>query len=307
MQPLNAFSLAPDSNDWLANSRQPRILHVFDQACNLINERREVLSIVTPQIGNGPFNLLIEDDILFSDYLGIDSSISIDSNRLHLGNLTVNTSDMELWSPHPDWKMLHAKRGDILRQIISLRGDCFGRKNTALAKTLAFTNYQPSLPISLLTTFSAAIANVDIPIALTTTHQLAGLGQGLTPAGDDFILGAVLAVWIIHPFEIASILAREITNTAAPLTTSLSAAWLRCAGRGEAAILWHNLFDAFISADAVQTQKAVDKILAVGETSGADALSGFVGMFMSWKAYSSKSVPGNDTILSQLINQSYDN
>jgi len=59
MQSINALSLAPDVRNWLANSRQPCILHVFDHACNLISERREVLSIVTPQIRNGPFNLIV--------------------------------------------------------------------------------------------------------------------------------------------------------------------------------------------------------------------------------------------------------
>jgi len=59
MQLINALSIAPDVNSWLANSRQLRILHIFDRACNLINERRKVLSIVTQQIGNGPFNLVI--------------------------------------------------------------------------------------------------------------------------------------------------------------------------------------------------------------------------------------------------------
>jgi len=39
---INATSCAPDVNDWLANSRHPRILHVIDRACNLINERRDV-------------------------------------------------------------------------------------------------------------------------------------------------------------------------------------------------------------------------------------------------------------------------
>jgi hypothetical protein len=56
-QSINTLSLAPNACTGLANTRYPRILHVFDRACNLINERREVLSIVTPQIGNGPFNL----------------------------------------------------------------------------------------------------------------------------------------------------------------------------------------------------------------------------------------------------------
>jgi len=90
----------------------------------------------------------------------------------------------------------------------------------------------------------------------------------------------LLAAWIIHPLEVANVLAKEITNIAAPLTTSLSAAWLRSAGRGEAGALWHHFFDALVSSDLVQIQNAMDKILEVGETSGADALSGFVGAFV---------------------------
>ncbi|HXD12473.1 MAG TPA: DUF2877 domain-containing protein, partial [Anaerolineales bacterium] len=106
---------------------------------------------------------------------------------------------------------------------------------------------------------------------------LAGLGAGLTPAGDDFIMGAIYAAWILHPFEVARGLAEEITDNAAPLTTSLSAAWLRSAGKGEAGILWHEFLDTLIDENTIQIQAAMDKILAVGETSGADALSGFIG------------------------------
>jgi hypothetical protein len=51
-----ALSLAPAVNTWLAASRHPRILHLFNSACNLINARREVLSIVTPQIGREDFS-----------------------------------------------------------------------------------------------------------------------------------------------------------------------------------------------------------------------------------------------------------
>ena len=84
MQPINALSLALDACDWLANSRQARILHVFNRACNLINERREVLSIVTQRIRKGPFNFVIEDNILFSHHRHADSPILICENQLRL-------------------------------------------------------------------------------------------------------------------------------------------------------------------------------------------------------------------------------
>src|SRR6266498_1195252 len=226
IQSINALSLAPDVNDWLANSGQPRILHVFDHACNLIHERREVLSIVTQQIGNGPFNLVVENDIIFSEHLNLQSPVSISATQLNLGDLTINTDNAKLWSPRPDWETLHAKRETILKLLMSL----------------PMTNCEPLLHTFLLSTLTTSIVTNDISSSLTAARKLAGLGQGLTPTGDDFILGAVLAAWIIHPPEIASVLMEEITNTAASLTTSLSGAWLRSAGRGEAGVLWHEFF-----------------------------------------------------------------
>jgi uncharacterized protein DUF2877 len=269
MQSINAISLAPDANDWLANSRHPRILHVFDEVCNLINERREVLSIATTQIGSGPFNIVVQDDILFSECFNVESQITVSANQLTLDNLFIDTTKAKVWNPCPDWKTLHGKRDQISTQVEQLPGtkDQF---SNSLAESLAIA---------------------DLRSASVAAKQLAGLGIGLTPAGDDFIMGALYAAWIIHPPEVARDLAEEITNIAAPLTTSLSAAWLRSAGRGEAGILWHNLFDALISGDSVDIQLQIAKLLSVGETSGADALAGFIGTFISYVEPEKKSCP----------------
>lgn len=305
MQSIHALSLAPDVNNWLANSSQPRILHIFDHACNLINERGEVLSVVSPEIGNGPFNLVIprlrksherladsgaswQTSEVFLDHLHAQSLISIRAGQLTLGDLTVKTTDAELWSPRPDWDKLHARRDDILNHILSLRGRESSAQSNPLASweidfrgpatTLPFAKYQSPISDSV----ASALATADLASSLTAARKLAGLGQGLTPAGDDFILGAVFAAWIIHPPEIARKLAEEITDTAALLTASLSAAWLRSAGKGEAGILWHDFFNALNAGDESAIQLQFTKILSMGHTSGADSLSGFIGVFTSW-------------------------
>jgi len=261
MQIINSLFLTTAVNEWLATSQQPRILHVFDHTCNLINEDRDVLSIVTPQIGNGPFNLVIEDDVLFSEQLSLQSQISNSPNHLSLGNLNINIEGAKLWSPRPDWEKLHARKDDILNQLTKL----------------PITNYQFSnSPAS--NSLVSALADADLSSALSAAQQLAGLGQGLTPAGDDFIMGAIYAAWIIHPANVSKVLAEEITNVAVPLTTSLSAAWLRSAGRGEAGILWHDFFNALVTGDTSDLQLRMTRLLSVGETSGADAMSGFFGV-----------------------------
>ena len=281
MLSIKSISIAPAAQDWLANSSQPRILHVFDRVCNLINERVEVLSIVNQRIGNGPFNLVINDDILFSEHLNAHSAIFIHKNQLFLGDLAITTRDANRWSPRPDWEALHTNKDNILTQLMFLQT----KNHQPLISSPLLSN--SLLPNPLLTTLCHAITTAELSSALGATRRLAGLGQGLTPAGDDFLMGAMLAAWIIHPLEIASALAEGIANTAAPLTTSLSASWLRSAGRGEAGILWHKLFAALINADAIAVQGCIDRILEVGHTSGADALAGFIGLFKSRFALSS--------------------
>jgi len=286
MQQIKALSLTPDAKEWLENSSQPRVLHVFDQACNLINERMDVLSIVTPQIGNGPFNLVVEDKYLFSEHICLESPVSASPNQLHLGDLTLNIADAQLWNPRPDWERLHGKKKNILDQLAKLRITNFQQHSgfdIPLKEYSGLLNHQ-GLPVAHSLISSLSIT--DIPTTLKLTSQLAGLGQGLTPAGDDFLMGAISAVWIIHPFEVAKKLAEEIANMAAPLTTSLSAAWLRSAGKGDAGILWHQLFDALIAGDDIQ--HPITNLLSVGETSGADAMAGFIGTLQTYIALLSR-------------------
>ena len=267
MQYINALSQTTTVIDWLTNSRCPSVLHVFDRACNLINEKRNVLSVVTPEIGNGPFNLVV-DSIVLSDHIDLQSEVSISPNQLTLGDWMVNTGSAELWSARPKWDALKHKRETIVHFM------------TALSNTLL----KPLLPDSLLDSFSIALAKANISTALIVTSRLAGLGIGLTPAGDDFIMGGLYGAWISHPPDVAERLAQEIAETAAPLTTSLSAEWLRSAGRGEAGIGWHEFFDVLLTGSAVEPthlRDKVEQILEVGETSGADALAGFVGTLIA--------------------------
>lgn len=279
MQSCNALSLTPDGNDWLMNSRQWRVLHVFDSACNLMNECREILSIVTPRIGNGPFNLVLEDDINFSEHLNLQSSVDVSPTKVILGDLNISMTNALSWSPRPDWEMLHARRDNIAYHL----------KKLSIANHLTFRPHPiplyrcggPAQVETHIAAFSSALASGDIPSALKIIPSLAGLGAGLTPSGDDFLMGAIYATWVIHPGDIACVLAKEIANTAAPLTTSLSAAWLRSAGRGDAGALWHTFFYALVSGEPFRMQETAEQILSVGETSGADALAGFFITFMS--------------------------
>jgi len=278
MKTIEAISTTEEVNQWLTQSHQLRVLHVFEKACNLINEYGNVLSIVTPSIGNGPFNLVIEkESVDFRNKIEVESGVSIQGDQLIVGNLTIQFAYAKIWGPRPNWEVLHNTREIITAQITPW-------------------NIPPLSPAIQQHTsmFSSVIANGDSEIPVNGVRKLAGLGQGLTPSGDDFIMGTMHAAWIIHPPEKALELTSEISDTAEALTTSLSRAWLKSAGNGHAGILWHQFFGALISGNREKVNYTRDKILGIGETSGADALAGFISVFNNWQNLKDKELIDNE-------------
>jgi len=112
--------------------------------------------------------------------------------------------------------------------------------------------------------------------ALRTGHRLAGaadallgLGPGLTPAGDDVLAGALLTC--AHVGHAVPALADRV-HAREEATTALSADLLRHAAAGRAAPPVLGLLDAVVGAGPVAP--ALDRLLAVGSTSGSDTATG---------------------------------
>ncbi len=113
------------------------------------------------------------------------------------------------------------------------------------------------------------------------TRGLAGLGPGLTPAGDDVLAGfaavmAMLSARISADGTSRSHVAEVIAAVARPRTTMLSGVLLEHAARGEVAEqLGEMLLTLALPAEESEAVLcAADKLLAFGGTSGGDTLLG---------------------------------
>lgn len=100
-----------------------------------------------------------------------------------------------------------------------------------------------------------------IPSSLPDPALLAGLGQGLTPAGDDLLIGFVASLALYHR---AGDLARRVAAFAGPRTTALSRTLLHHAARGELPEVAHRFL---ASGDA-------EGLLRFGHSSGRFLLAG---------------------------------
>lgn len=286
-------TLSPPVAAWLRRNQAARVLSVFDQACNLIDEGGAVVALVSPRVGNGPFHAVLNQAVPFRASILPGSAIRIETGQLIAGRIAVDLRPAQLWSPVPDWISLRASLHQILGQALHLAGrlpelHALPSANTtygyAGAWGSAFADFPSARAIQASRDLWAAVAAADTQRCEAAASQLAGLGPGSTPSGDDLLLGAIYASWLIHPAPQARAIAAAIVAVAAPRTTSLSAAWLLAAGRGECGAAWHQLLHTLAGADAAALRAAAARILQTGASSGLEALAAFLAVFRAHAA-----------------------
>ena len=107
-------------------------------------------------------------------------------------------------------------------------------------------------------------------------ERLLGLGPGLTPSGDDFLGGMMIALSMSGRAEAAAALAAPVLATAPLATNRISAAHLGAAARGLGADALHRAIDALASGDRGALAPALRGLDAIGHSSGWDAMAGAV-------------------------------
>ena len=258
-----------------------RVLAVFERACDLITPDGDVIALVTPQVGDGPLNVVVDGGAGLFDHVYPGAPARLGKERLQAGGLKVDLAGATAWEPCPDWGALRARRATIVSRLPLLRDLCLRHSPAgALAPLL-----ETSVPFDALSgavyskAKSAAQALREGWCGASARLRegaagLAGLGGGLTPSGDDFLVGVMLWAWLVHPTPDA--LCRTLAKAAIPHTTTLSGAFLRAAAWGGCSVSWHRLLAALSDGGEAQIAAAVPRVLAHGATSGADGLAGFL-------------------------------
>jgi hypothetical protein len=230
---------------WLKTTQQARLLHRFDHVCNIVNERDEIVSLVTQQIGRGPFSIVIDGSI--SAEWRTATPIEVNNRSIQIGRNTLTIVDSIIWDAKPNW--------------LKLRALDFAKLPEPRFQTTAFQQKTIGLVHAIMNNNAADLTDSAV--------WLAGRGNGLTPTGDDILIGILFAMQVWQP---QSTSLSSTTDIASKQTTTLSANFLHAAAAGEAVEAWHGL----VSAETATQSDAVERILAIGATSGADAWSGFV-------------------------------
>lgn len=224
-----------------------------------------------PALSAGEPALLCRERILFPR-----SGFTVTLDRAQVTSLSLLSPPSTLQQPHP-------AAAEALRETILTRG-----KPEGFAPLLTMLEDSPSpLPDNPYVRYAAdripalfaALRQRDAEAAAEAAYSIAGCGIGLTPSADDFLCGVMASV-------LASAIARGEQNEwlpitaamaerAAPRTNLISAAFLRQAACGQLSsdvlTLIRTLYSSVLS---LRLPSAAMNVIAFGETSGTDILTG---------------------------------
>lgn len=197
----------------------------------------------------------------------VEADVVLLDDRLRISLENALLSDTRLPSPSPLPVVSGCLTGALARVAAGLlpttaallRGE--SPPTDLLARTAA-----PALACLYATTSA-----LDAAGCLTAARALLGLGPGLTPSGDDCLVGWLAGVWTASADgrDLVGLTGRKLLALAADRTGRLSNAFLAAAVTGQAAEPLHRFALA-------PTEARLADLLALGATSGADLLAGYL-------------------------------
>lgn len=261
---------------------------VFRRAVN-VQFDRQLVSVTLPELGAMPNGIVVEGDCDFRA-LGIVANTPASVANYHLVfpevQLTIGLSQASPWSPRLElappvgpsnrWRLNLDRATSLAAARATRRG--FGPLLSLLAPSGLSTTPDTMPPAceyahARIVEVIRGIEQEDLSRAMLAAAGLLGLGDGLTPSGDDFLVGFGAALATAgHPLAIPFL--ESCATLAEGRTTYLARVLLGYAARGEYTARLKSLLTTLLTGTEREVDDQIPIALAWGSTSGADLLLG---------------------------------
>ena len=223
-----------------------------------------MITIAISPIGKSPFSVLIERQDLTTS-ITAKMNVRADQYGINISDkIFISLDNAETWDPKmlqfPQTFSLKASSAELLFESTQWFEPTFKNSNDKYV-------------IDKLNAGADQLQHALInrhPIKRSVEY-LAGLGFGLTPSGDDYLLGVMASLWITKNTHFLD----EIARLSSQKTTSLSAAYLIAASKGDFAECWHDLVQSVLYQDPKTLRDSISEFMQIGASSGQDAMAGF--------------------------------
>ena len=257
---------------------------VHSRVCVVSLADESLLTLAAPEIGGLPRSIRFDapSGLAFENAIPVGADVAQRGGILRIAGspISIDLRCAALWrSPLRDLRLDGARRA--VADALSAAHAALGQDG----RNMRWVRLAGARPAALM----AATRALDAASAESAISGLVGLGEGATPAGDDFLVGYFAALWACAAANaprlafLADVSGR--VRRLAPRTNRVSRVYLEAAAEGEVS---ERLFDLarHISAgsDADTIQRVARAALAVGHSSGACGLQGFLAACSCWAA-----------------------
>lgn len=266
---LCAVSYDPEMSD---GAFAGEVSRVFDRSCHIRTCTGDAVFVVAEGLDCGPQAVRVSTPSQFTFAAALAPGTPVTRKADHLlfdGNkLDIDLTGAAQWSSRPlPWP---CRLSAATSQII-----CEHLDNAA-------ANMQWPDNAELI----AATRRLKSESAQDILSRRIGLGPGLTPAGDDYIVGYMLGLNLCETGPVQRTQFRRQVSSwlgnQGHLTTDISAAFFSAAAMGRFTDNLVQLAHAASQDDTNTLAAAISAVLAQGASSGHDTLSGFADATFSW-------------------------
>jgi len=286
------------------------VIHsIFQQACNVRLESDALLTLVSSEKGNlsQGIRLGTPPKFTFLNQLQVGQPFACRGGILRISGseLSVDLRTASLW--HIDLKGLrvdlhqrntarawavawlelgkHRLGNGISAMIAAIPVPRQNSMASPRIKTLV------EMAVQTVPALIDATRNLQVDGAITAIRPLIGLGPGLTPSGDDFIVGYLAGLWSTagsdsSRWRFMSSLGTWLSQAAAG-TNAISCTYIKSAVNGNVSEPIATLAQRFGQAKSMDSvREATRNALQVGNTSGTDGVQGLLLGCIAWAAHS---------------------
>jgi len=245
----------------------------------------------------GPLTLNLEVGSTSLEKIKAGYSVQFISGEMKFQNekIIISFEDGDIWHPSPVDNKIKIKPGH-LDSILSLANTIMP-ENPYLPLLSENPDQIPGVPVigERILNLQNALKTGEPEKIAEGSIKLLGLGPGLTPLGDDFLLGVFLTLnrWGhllslprsdtqkdnsgSHSDDLVSYLNQVIQENTRLKTTRISASLLFCAMEGAADERLLKVLDGLISGSTI-TQNELRNLLRWGNSSGITVLAGMISV-----------------------------
>ncbi|MGH2442495.1 MAG: DUF2877 domain-containing protein, partial [Chloroflexota bacterium] len=224
---------------------------------------------------DGPLAIRVSEARLRGVSVEPGAAATIDGRTLTIGSLRIPLEGVPLWRPQSPRRDPGASFDLLQRDMERIQQAlCDSVEGRRCGNPGGPVEQQLRQRVELL----GAALSEDRPAAVPRCLRLVGLGAGLTPAGDDVLVGLLTGLSVLGTrFDLRSSLGMletlrdQVLPVAATRTTALSYTLLEYASGG---VALQPLLDILCTLGSGEHIEGLDILPGIGHTSGCDMLAG---------------------------------